>query len=336
MAAFLQHAQRYYVAPDGTPSREIQNLECAVRTLAKLRGNRPTDRITIRDILEVRQALVDARETYKNGRRLQNGLSRRYVNAIVRRMKAVFRWGVEQRLVPASTWHELSALRGIPAGRGGVPDHPPVEAVPWSMVEPILPFLVPTIRDAVLVQWWSGMRPAETLAMTRRQLDASGATWLYRLAQHKGTWRGRDRIVALGPKAQAILLPRLSLAPDTPMFSGRTAWNERRAAKRCARKTPATKQMRNRDRRGERHAETVAEQLRVDEYRRAIHVACDQASVPRWSPHRLRHAAGTRIAKEIGIEAARAALGHTDVSTTRRYAAGADTAIAADVAQRLG
>jgi integrase len=217
-----------------------------------------------------------------------------------------------------------------------VRDNPPVEAVPWPLVEAVLPHLVPTIRDAVLVQWWSGMRPAEVLALTRRQLDTTGTTWLYRLSRHKGSWRGKDRVVALGPKAQAILRPRLRLEQDAPLFSGRDAWNEHRAALRAARTTPETQQTRERDKRAEKHAAGVAETLTVAEYRRAIHRACDAAELPRWSPHRLRHAAGTRIAKEIGIEAARAALGHSDVSTTRRYANGADVAIAADVAARLG
>jgi hypothetical protein len=94
--------------------------------------------------------------------------------------------------------------------------------------------------------------------------------------------------------------------------------------------------MRERDQRGEAHAAAVVDLLTVDEYRRAIHRACDTASVPRWSRHRLRHSAGTRIAKEAGIEAARAALGHADVATSRRYAIGADVEVAKGIAEKLG
>ena len=121
-----------------------------------------------------------------------------------------------------------------------------------------------------------------------------------------------------------------------PLFSGRDAWNERRAALRETRQAPLTEQTRERDRRAERHAAKVEELLTVNEYRRAIHRACDKAEAPRWSPHRLRHAAGTRIAKEAGIEAARAALGHADERMARRYASGADVSIAASVAAKLG
>jgi integrase len=93
--------------------------------------------------------------------------------------------------------------------------------------------------------------------------------------------------------------------------------------------------MRERDQHAAGNAATVAEFLFVDEYRRAIHRA-SAAGVPRWSPHRLRHAAGTRIAKEAGIEAVRAALGRTDVTMSRRYAHGAEVEVAKGIASRLG
>lgn len=335
-AAYLLHAERYYRDADGKPTGEVEHAAIAFRMLLALLRDTPTDCVQIADLQAVRQALVDLRETHTRGRSAPNGLSRRTVNDRMARIKRLFRWGVEQRLVPGSTWHELSAFRGLTKGRSGVHDNAPVEAVPWSMVEAVLPHLVPTMADAVRLQWWCGARPSEVLAMTRRQLDTTGATWLYRLAKHKGSWRDRERIIALGPKAQDVLRPRLRLEQDAPMFSGRDAWNEHRERLRAQRATPITKQTRERDATAIEHATDVAEQITVDEYRRAIHRACDDAEIPRWSPHRLRHAAGTRIAKEAGIEATRVALGHADVATSRRYAHGADVEIAKGIAARLG
>jgi integrase len=334
-AAYVLHAEKFYRDADGQPTGEVTHSLIAFRMLRRLYSTAHTDRITIRDLLQVRQALVELREEHEQGRTAPNGLSRRTVNDRMARIKRLFRWGVEQGAVPGAVWHELSALKGLAKGRCGVHDNPAVEAVPWALVESSLKHMVPTVRAAVEVQWWSGMRPAEVLAMTRRQLDTTGETWLYKPEKHKGSWRGRERVVALGPNAQAVLRPRLSLGLDVPVFSARTAWEEFVAEKRARRQTPETKQTRERDAR-RAGTEPVAEFFTVDEYRRAIERACDRAEVPRWSPHRLRHAAGTRIAKEIGIEAARAALGHSDVSTTRRYAHGADVAIAKSVAGRLG
>ena len=55
-------------------------------------------------------------------------------------------------------------------------------------------------------------------------------------------------------------------------------------------------------------------------YRRAIHRACDQAGIPRWSPHRLRHSRATEIRKLYGLEAAQVVLGHAAVGVTQVYA----------------
>lgn len=178
-AEYLLFAARYYVDTDGTPTGEVVHARYAFEELLRLLAATPTDQVTIADLLTVRQALVELRPTRERGRRAPNGLSRRTINDRMARIKRLFRWGVERRLVPGATWHELSALRGLPKGRSGVHDNAPVEAVPRSMVDAILPFLTPTIAAAVDVQWWTGMRPAEVLAMTRRQLDTNGATWLY-------------------------------------------------------------------------------------------------------------------------------------------------------------
>jgi integrase len=57
-----------------------------------------------------------------------------------------------------------------------------------------------------------------------------------------------------------------------------------------------------------------------DSYRRAIHRACDEAKLERWSPNRLRHSAATEIGSSFGIVAAQVVLGHTTPDTTAIYA----------------
>ncbi len=57
--------------------------------------------------------------------------------------------------------------------------------------------------------------------------------------------------------------------------------------------------------------------------------------VPRWHPHQLRHSAATEIRRELGVEAARIALGHRHISTSELYAE-TDAAVARAAALRLG
>ena len=42
--------------------------------------------------------------------------------------------------------------------------------------------------------------------------------------------------------------------------------------------------------------------------------------IPCWTPHQLRHTAATKIREELGLEAACAVLGHSDIDTTQLYA----------------
>jgi integrase len=310
-------------ASTGEVSREVVNFDHAIDHLLERHRGVHTDQFSIRDLLAVRQAMVDG------GR-----LCRNVINARVRRIKAVFRWGTEQGFVPGEVFHQLTALRGLREGRGGARETKPVEPVTWKQVEALEPHLPPCVYGAVELQWWSGMRPDEVLQLTRRQLDMTGKVWLFRPQRHKGRWRGRERVVSLGPKAQKVLRPMLKLEPDAPLINPAAAWAWFKGEKRRLRKTPKTKQTRDRDARGAMPVRN--EQLDTHTYRRMIARACAKAGVTPWGPHRLRHACGTRIAQQEGIEAARVQLGHVDDRVTRRYAHSADAAAAAAVAGRLG
>lgn len=96
------------------------------------------------------------------------------------------------------------------------------------------------------------------------------------------------------------------------LISPRDAMAERNAAKRAARATPMTPSQRARDTRNAKKEPSIGDHYGIDAYRNVLHRACDQAGVERWSPHRLRHAKGTELARTEGIEIARIALGHKD------------------------
>ena len=73
----------------------------------------------------------------------------------------------------------------------------------------------------------------------------------------------------------------------------------------------------------------------VTSYRRAIHRACDLTEIERWTPNRLRHTAATRARREMGIDAARALLGHSDADTPTIHAQ-RDQELARTAMERLG
>jgi integrase len=340
-ATFLLDAERYYVDAEGNRSREVSNFRLALRPLLELYRDTPTDELSVTELAAVRQLLLDTEIRCKKdqAKRPIPGTGRKrtrtHINACVRRIKQVFRWGTERKLVPGSTWHELSALRSLPIGRSGARETEPVQAVPWSMVEPVLNHLPTPLAACVRLQWCTGMRPSEALKIRMADLDRSGDVWLYTIPKHKNSWRGRERVVALGPEAQAVLTPLLRVDGGY-LISPRDAMAEHQKTRRATRKTPLTPSQRTRDARNAAKRSSVGDYYGIDAYRKAIHRACDQTGIDRWSPHRLRHAKGTELARSEGIEVARIALGHKDDRVTRRYAASAELDLAKEVARKHG
>jgi integrase len=189
----------------------------------------------------------------------------------------------------------------------------------------------------VEVQLWTGMRPGEVVAMRGRALDRTGAVWTYRPESHKNEHHGIDRVIAIGPKAQAVLRPWLKLDPDAFLFSPRDAEAERNAERRASRRSKRWRSHgadARRKRRGQKRR-VLKDAYDVSTYRRAVARACEAAGIEAWHPNRLRHTAATRIRRELGIEAAQAVLGHRLIETTQVYAE-VSTGRAIDAMAELG
>ena len=138
-------------------------------------------------------------------RMIAKGHVRAKVNHHVQRIRRMFRWGVEKELVPAVVLHGLAALAGLRAGRSDAKEAPPVKPVEGTAVDAVLPHLSSVVRAMVQVQRLCGMRPGEVCRMTAGEIDRGADVWLYQPVRHKGAWRGKPRVVAIGPKAQDIL-----------------------------------------------------------------------------------------------------------------------------------
>jgi hypothetical protein len=71
-------------------------------------------------------------------------------------------------------------------------------------------------------------------------IDTTGKVWLYRLPTHKTAHWGRDRVIAIGPKAQQVLKPLLPLSTTDYIFSPERAMAEYQQKRREQRVTPLT------------------------------------------------------------------------------------------------
>lgn len=301
IAEYLAAGRRIVPVGASTTVAELADLYLAS---GEARDDR--DRVAVRETLALYSALpVSEFGALKlqnvRGRLIARDLCRNEVNKITQRIVRMFRFGASREIVPASVVVAIGTVKGLAPGRAR--ESRPITPAPEPHVWATLTYLAPHVAAAVQVQWWTGMRSGEVLSLTPAQVDRTADPWVYRPARHKTSYLGRERVIYLGARSQAVLSGWISGPADLPCFRPRLR------AKR--------------------------EVMSSDGYAIAIARACRRAGVPHWHPHQLRHAAATRIRAAAGLEAAQVVLGHRHAQTTEIYAE-ANRSAAADVMRRVG
>ena len=189
---------------------------------------------------------------------VDGGLCRNEINRRVRLIVRGFKWAVAEGMVPPSVHHGLKAVDGLKKGRCGVRESAPVKAVPDAFVDAILPHVSRQVAAMIQLQRLTGMRPGEVVIMRTMDINTSGSIWEYRPESHKTEHHDKDRVIFIGPKAQAILKPWLRTDLAAYLFSPREAMAELATALRAARKTKV--QPSQQDRRKKRPKRVPGEQ----------------------------------------------------------------------------
>jgi len=112
---------------------------------------------------------------------------RRIVNRYTHRLVSIFAWGVENDLVQETTWRALKAVKSLPEGYPGTFDNDERQPVSDDVIRRTLPFLPPTLRAMVQVQYLTGCRPSEIFNMRVGEIDRSrgNGLWYYVPKHHK-------------------------------------------------------------------------------------------------------------------------------------------------------
>jgi len=124
---FWRHAQTYYRHPDGSNTGELTALTYSLRALRYLHGATLAKEFGPSALKGVRELFVTGYEHPKYGP--QKPLCRNQVNARTKRIRRVFRWAVENELVPPSTLHGLQAVAPLKRGRTTAKESAPVKPV---------------------------------------------------------------------------------------------------------------------------------------------------------------------------------------------------------------
>ncbi len=191
--AYKKFAEAYYVKPDGTQTDEIDCLQSAIKPFRELYAFTP--------IMDFTPLIFKAvREVY-----ISKGWSRGYCNRSMNRIRAVFKWGVSNGLVPVAIWQALTAVEPLKAGRCEAHDNKRREAVPDEDIQAVRKALRQKNRDIVDLLLLTAARVGELLSVSWSMIDRSNDVWVVELKEHKNAYRGKTRKLFFGKRAQEIL-----------------------------------------------------------------------------------------------------------------------------------
>ncbi len=348
---YLLHARQHY-RKNGEETSEVSSIMAALRVVVRAAGRDRARDFGPLKLQAVRDQMVAL------------GWKRKSINAQVGRVRRMFRWAVSQELVPAATLTALQTVSGLREGRSVAIESNPVIPVSDAAIEAVRPHVSRQVWAMAQLQRVTGMRPGEVTAMRACDLAIGGQLWEYVPESHKTQHHGRERIIVLGPQAQAIIRPFLKADTTGYLFSPADARLEFDAQRTANRRSPLTPSQKSRKPKA-KPAVTPGERYTVASYGSAVRKGCEKAfDMPRalrnvstklpaaereqlkaqarawreqhaWHPNRLRHSAATEIRRTFGLEAAQVALGHASADVTQLYAE-RDLELARQVAAKLG
>jgi len=338
-AAFMRHAETFYRKPDGTLTGTSWNYRAATKVLDRLYGTMDVAAFTPQGLKAVREAMIRA------------DWCRKSVNQGVNLIRSVFRWGVSEGMAPVAVHTGLTTVTALRRGRSDAREGRTIQPVPDATVDATLRYMTPTVTTMVQFQRLTGARPSEVCMMRSCDVNTEGRIWEYRPSSHKTEHHERERVVFIGPKAQAVLKPFLSRDLQAFVFSPQASEAERHERMHAERVTPLSCGNTPGTNRVRRPKRTPGERFNTSSYRQAIEYACDRAfpapgdldgnavkqwrGEHRWAPNRLRHSFATNVRREHGLEAAQVMLGHASANIPQIYAK-RDSVLAAAVALRIG
>jgi integrase len=265
--AFWKYATQHYQRPDGTPTNELPQYKQTFGLVLALYGSMPAGEFGPLSLKAVRAKMIEA------------NWSRKLINQRVGRIKRVFRWAAENELVPVAVYQALATVAGLQAGRTSALETEPIQPVSDAVVDATLPYLNRHVRGLIEFQRYTGCRPGEACAVRWSDIDVTGPVWLFRPAHHKTAWRGKTRVIAVGPRAQEVLKQFAGVDPNEYVFSPRRAVEEYHATRTTNRKTPryASHLKRNAAVRKANPKRTPSGKYTVTAYEHAIARACEKA-----------------------------------------------------------
>ena len=158
--AFRKHVETYYVK-HGQQTGEVTSFKYVLKPVLKLYADTPASSFGPLALKATRAEMVS------------EGWVRTNINRQVGRVRQMFRWGVENEMIPASLHHGMQAVNGLRKGRSDVQESDPVRPVADAYVNAIQPHVTRQVWAMIQLQRLTGMRPGEVCIMRGCDIDTS-------------------------------------------------------------------------------------------------------------------------------------------------------------------
>lgn len=173
------------------------------------------------------------------------------------------------------------------------------------------------MQTVVKLLLYTGARPSEVLNLKRGDVDATGPVWSAIVRHHKTSYKGKQRRLFFGPRAQATLKSYLLRLDDQYLFQPRDAvaarFEREREAEDYVGRRPDQKPN------PRKSARTLSDHYTYSNLNVAVRRVCTKHGIPKWTPYQLRHLAATTIEATADLQTASAILGHSGLDITQVY-----------------
>lgn len=217
MADYLDYAIEKY---GGESNGEVWDLKGVFRILQQSHGDYLARNFGPKALQAARRTMIE------------KDWSRKYINEQCQRIKRMVAWGVAEEILPRDARHALDAVPGLSRGEFGARETEPKRPVPQADIDATIPQLSDTVADMVRLMIFTGMRPGELCQLATKHIDRAGEIWLFTPPTHKTQHKGKQRVIPIGPQAQAVLTKYLF---TDPCFGYTTASFRRAVRRACER-----------------------------------------------------------------------------------------------------
>ncbi len=228
VARFWDHAKTHYHKDDGSISGELRNYRTCIRDLRTVYDDILVAEFSPKCLKVVRQLMID------------RGLCRKNINSMVGRIKRIFKWGVENELVPVTVYRTLETVRNLQRNRSGAKESVPKQPVSQKHIIAVKPYVSSPVWAMIRFQLATGARPGEILAIRQCDIEtANNDIWTYSPEKHKTEYKGFTRTIFINAHAQKVINPIMECKAKTDyIFSPTDAELEMREKRYQNRKTP--------------------------------------------------------------------------------------------------